>query len=140
MMQLNGKTVLLVADDIAHRDHLARRLHELGCDVVTADNGALGVLAAHAECPSLVVAESQMPVMSGYHLVEVLRSDQVTQEIPVILLVAAVDDAAIARCWSHGADFCLPKAGGMNDLILTIDRTIGATHQPEYEAQQTYAA
>ena len=45
-MQLNGKTVLLVADDIAHRDRLARRLHEYGCDVVTADNGALGVLAA----------------------------------------------------------------------------------------------
>jgi CheY-like chemotaxis protein len=96
-MQLNGKLVLLVADDIAHRDRLARRLHELGCDVVTANNGALGVLAAHAEAPSLVIAESHMPVMSGFHMVEVLRSDEATQEIPVILLVPAVDDATIAR-------------------------------------------
>src|SRR5207247_8420568 len=101
-MQLNGKTVLLVADDIAHRDRLARLLHELGCDVVTADNGALGVLAAHAERPLLVVAESQMPVMNGYHMVEALRSDAITRDIPVILLEPAVDDATIARCWAHG--------------------------------------
>ena len=139
-MQLNGKTVLLVADDIAHRDRLARRLHELGCDVVTADNGALGVLAAHAEAPSLVIADSQMPVMNGYHMVEVLRSDEVTQEIPVILLVPAVDDAAIARCWTHGADFCLPKAAGLSDLMLTIDRTLGASRPCDYKLQQTYAA
>lgn len=139
-MQLNGKLVLLVADDIAHRDRLARRLHELGCDVVTADNGALGVLAAHAEAPSLVIADSDMPVMSGFHMAEVLRSDEATQEIPVILLVPAADDATIARCWSHGADLCLPKAGGLNDLLLTIDRTLGAVSAADYPAQQTYAA
>jgi CheY-like chemotaxis protein len=139
-MQLTGKTVLLVEDDIAHRDRLARRLHELGFDVVTADNGALGVLAAHAERPALVIAESHMPVMSGYHMVEVLRSNQVTQAIPVILLLPAVDDAAITRCWSHGADLCLPKGSGLNDLVLTIDRTLCDPRQSEYEAQHTYAA
>ncbi len=139
-MRLNGKTVLLVADDISHRDRLARRLHEFGCDVVTADNGALGVLAAHAERPALVIADSQMPVMSGYHLVEVLRGAPETREIPVILLAPVVDDATIARCWSHGADFCLPKSGGLNDLLLTVDRTIGSPCPVDYQAQQTYAA
>ena len=138
-MQQIGKTVLLVVDDIAHRNRLAQRLHELGCDVVTADNGALGVLAAHAEAPALVIAESQLPVMNGFHLVEVLRSDTTTQEIPVILLVPAVDDATIARCWSHGADFCLPRAE-LGDLMLTVNRTLGPMRQIEYHAQQTYAA
>ena len=139
-MKLNGKTVLLVADDILHRDRLARRLHELGCDVVTADNGALGVLAAHAETPALVIAESQMPVMNGFQLVEVLRSDPFTQDLPVILLLPAADDAAVARAWAHGADFCLPKAAGMNELVLTIDRTISEPRRGEYRAQHTYAA
>jgi CheY-like chemotaxis protein len=139
-MTLKGKTVLLVADDIGHRDRLARRLHEQGCDVVTADNGALGVLAAHAEQPSLVIAESNMPVMNGYHLVEVLRSDVATHAIPVILLVPAVDDAAIARCWANGADFCLPKGSAFTELALTIDRTLEEPRPAEYQAQHTYAA
>jgi CheY-like chemotaxis protein len=139
-MRLNGKTVLLVADDIHHRDRLAHRLHEFGCDVVTADNGALGVLAVHSEHPALVIAESQMPVMSGFHLVEVLRSDPTTEQIPVILLVPRVDDATIARCWTHGADFCLPKGEAMNDLLLTVDRTLGTAFQTEFQPQQTYAA
>lgn len=139
-MKLSGKTILIVAHDILHRDRLARCLHELGCDVVTADNGALGVLAAHSERPCLVIADSSMPVMSGYHMAEVLRGDRTTQEIPIILLVPAVDDAAIARCWAHGADFCLPKGSGFNDLMLTIDRTISEPRQPEYQAQPSYAA
>ena len=135
-----ARTVLLVAADVAHRGRLARRLHELGCDVITADNGALGVLAAHEERPALIVAESQMPIMNGYHMVEALRSDPATEQIPVILLEAAVDDAAIARCWSHGADFCLAKGSGWSDLLLTIDRTIGGIGTPDYPAPQTYAA
>jgi CheY-like chemotaxis protein len=108
--------------------------------VVTAENGALGVLAAHEEKPDLIVAESQMPIMNGYHMVEALRSDPATRDIPVILLEPAVDDAAIARCWSHGADFCLAKSGGWADLLLTINRTIGAAGSPDYPAPQTYAA
>jgi CheY-like chemotaxis protein len=139
-MQLKGQLILLVAEDVAHRDRLARCLHDLGCDVVIADNGALGVLAAHAERPALVIAESQMAVMNGYLMVEALRSDPITQSIPVILLEPSVDDAAITRCWSHGADFCFPKSSGFGDLMLTIDRTLGAPRPPEYQAQQSYAA
>jgi len=135
-----ARTVLIVAGDVAHRSRLARRLHEMGCDVVTADNGALGVLAAHDERPALIVAESQMPIMNGYHMVEALRSDPATREIPVILLETAIDDAAIARCWSHGADFCLAKDSGWSDLLLTVNRTIGRAGPAEYAAPQPYAA
>jgi CheY-like chemotaxis protein len=139
-MKRIARTILIVADDIAHRGRLAHRLHEMGCDVVTADNGALGVLAAHEERPALIVAEAQMPVMNGYHMVEALRSDPATSAIPVILLETAVDDAAIARCWSHGADFCLAKGSGWSDLLLTIDRTIGGSCPAEYSSAQPYAA
>jgi CheY-like chemotaxis protein len=139
-MQRIARTVLIVTDDVAHRSRLARRLHELGCDVITADNGALGVLAAHEERPALIVAESRMPIMNGYHMVEALRSEPATSAIPVILLEAAVDDAVIARCWSHGADFCLPKGSGWGDLLLAIDRTIGGIGAAEYPTRQSYAA
>lgn len=139
-MQLKGQLILLVTHDIPHRNHLARGLHELGCDVVTADNGALGVLAAHAERPALVIAESQMPVMNGYHMVDALRSDPATQGLPVILLEPAVDDAAITRCWSHGADFCFAKESGLGDLLLAISRTLGAPRPTEYPVPHAYAA
>lgn len=139
-MQLKGKLILLVTEDIPHRNRLARCFHELGCDVITADNGALGVLAAHAEHPSLVIAEGQMRVMSGYHMVAALRSDPATQAIPVILLEPAVDDAAITRCWTHGADFCFSKNSGISDLLLAVDRTLGESRPAEYQAPHAYAA
>jgi CheY-like chemotaxis protein len=139
-MKLKDQLILLVSEDIPHRNRLARCLHELGCDVITADNGALGVLAAHAERPTLVIADSQMPVMNGYHMVAALRSDPTTQTIPVILLEPAVDDAAITRCWSHGADFCFSKTAGISDLLLAIDRTLGEPRPAEYQAPHAYAA
>jgi CheY-like chemotaxis protein len=139
-MPLKKRVILLVAEDVTHRDRLARRLHDLGCDVVIAENGALGVLAAHAERPSLVIAESQMAVMNGYHMVEALRSDPTTQGIPVILLEPSVDDAAITRCWSHGADFCFSKSAGLSDLLLAIDRTLGEPRPAEYQSSHAYAA
>jgi CheY-like chemotaxis protein len=139
-MQLKGQLILLVSEDLLHRNRLARCLHELGCDVVTADNGALGLLAAHAERPSLVIAESQMPVMNGYHMVAALRSDPTTQAIPVILLEPAVDDAAITRCWAHGADLCFSKNTGISDLLLAIDRTLGEPRSANYQAPHAYAA
>jgi CheY-like chemotaxis protein len=139
-MQLKGQLILLVTEDIPHRNRLARSLHELGCDVVTADNGALGLLAAHSERPSLIIADSQMAVMNGYHMVSALRSDPATQSIPVILLEPAVDDAAITRCWSHGADFCFSKNTGIGDLLLAIDRTLGELCPAEYQAPHAYAA
>jgi CheY-like chemotaxis protein len=139
-MHLNGKTILLVIHDIRHRSQVACHLHELGYDLVTAENGALGVLAAHSERPALVIAESEMPIMNGYQLVETLRSDPATEALPVILLVPVVDDAAIARCWAHGADLCLPKASGLAELLLTVDRTVGIPAPAGYQTSSAYAA
>jgi DNA-binding response OmpR family regulator len=124
-MPTNGtKKVLLVAPDATQVESLGRHLRERGIQVVTAGNGASGLLAAHAEKPALIIVEAEMPVMDGYQMLEALRRDPATREMSVIMLTPDAADADVARGWLCGADFCMPKDSGLSDLMLMVQRTL----------------
>jgi CheY-like chemotaxis protein len=122
---MNGnKTVLLVTGDPAQAEALRSPLIERGYRVVTAANGAAGLLAAHAERPALAVVDAQMPVMDGYRMLEVLRDDPATRALAVILLTPTASDTELARGWLCGAHFCLPRDSAPGDLMLMMERTL----------------
>jgi DNA-binding response OmpR family regulator len=124
-MATNGnKTVLLVTGDPAQAEALRSPLSEHGYRVVTAENGAAGLLAAHAERPALAVVDAEMPVMDGYRMLEVLRDDPATRSLAVILLTPGATETELARGWLCGADFCLPRDSVMADLLLMVERTL----------------
>jgi DNA-binding response OmpR family regulator len=124
-MPTNGTPeLLLVTHDSGQVERLGRALAERGYAVVTAANGAAGLLAAHAERPALILLEAEMPVLNGYQMLEGLRSDPATREIPSILLLPPDSEDDTARGWLCGADFCLPRDASSGDLLLAIDRTL----------------
>jgi CheY-like chemotaxis protein len=90
-----SKKVLVVDDEIHIVHVVAIKLRNNGYDVVTACNGAEAFEIACREKPDIIVADHQMPVMSGIELVEKLRGIEATKDIPVILLTArsfAIED------------------------------------------------
>jgi len=80
---------VLVVDDEIHIVHVvAIKLRNNGYEVITADNGAEALELAQQESPDIIVTDYQMPVMTGVELVKELRENEITKDIPVILLTA----------------------------------------------------
>ena len=87
---------VLVVDDEIHIIHVvAIKLRNNGYEVISAENGAEAFELACENKPDIVVTDFQMPVMTGAELVEKLRQNEATKDIPVIMLTArgfAIED------------------------------------------------
>jgi DNA-binding response OmpR family regulator len=127
MMHSSARKVLLVDDDRVYRERLEHILRQHGFDIYSAADGASGLLAAHAQQPDLIVVDAEMPVMNGYQMVEVLRSNPRTEKMWVILLTPRDEENDIARGWENGADVCLSRTAGIGDLLLMIERAVPRT-------------
>ena len=83
-----GKKVLVVDDEVHIIHVVAIKLRNNGFKVITAANGAEAFELVCEEKPDIIVTDFQMPVMTGLELVEKLRDDEQTRDIPVIMLTA----------------------------------------------------
>ena len=87
---------VLVVDDEIHIIHVvAIKLRNNGYEVVSAENGAEAYELVLSENPDIIVTDFQMPIMTGLELVQKLRQNDQTKDVPVILLTArgfAIED------------------------------------------------
>jgi len=89
------KKVLVVDDEIHIVYVIAIKLRNNGYEVISAQNGEEAFEMACDQKPDVIVADFQMPVMTGMELVEKLRQTPATANIPVIILTArdfAIED------------------------------------------------
>jgi CheY-like chemotaxis protein len=81
-------TILVVEDNDASRDALARRLQRRGFEVVLAVDGQQGVTVARSAKPDLILMDLGLPVIDGWEATRQLKADPATQHIPIIVLSA----------------------------------------------------
>ncbi|MEO7913130.1 MAG: response regulator [Roseiflexaceae bacterium] len=96
--------ILVVEDDIANREMLARRLQWEGYQVVTAENGAQAIVRAIEEHPDLILMDMGLPVMNGWQATHRIKSTSVTRLIPIIALTAFVLSSDREKCLNVGCD------------------------------------
>ena len=113
---------VLVVDDEIHIVHVvAIKLRNNGYEVISAENGAEGFERAREENPDIIVTDFQMPVMTGLALVEKLRGNETTKDIPVIMLTArgfAIEDEQKEKL--NISEF-LSKPFSPKELLRTIE-------------------
>ncbi len=80
--------VLVVDDEPANLDLLEGLLEPAGFGVLKAGSGREGIDKARSEMPSLILLDLMMPDLSGFDVVEALRADEATREIPIMVLTA----------------------------------------------------
>ena len=95
--------LLVVDDDPNIRELLTHYLEREGFDVVTAENGLEGVRKAREERPHLVFLNLLMPVMDGFEACRILKSDEATREIPVIIFSACAGQEYYTKAFELGA-------------------------------------
>jgi GAF domain-containing protein/DNA-binding response OmpR family regulator len=82
---------VLIIDDTAEDRYLLRRALELdakGYQILEASGGLEGIQAIQQEQPDLVVLDLMMPEMDGFAVLETLKSDKDTRQIPIIIVTA----------------------------------------------------
>ncbi|MFZ2491644.1 MAG: response regulator, partial [Thermoanaerobaculia bacterium] len=89
-----GPHILVAHPDSQLREAARTRLEEIGYRVTTAADGLEGLRRAMAERPDLVVADSSMPKMDGRELCQMLKSQERTAKIKVVLLARSTVDVA----------------------------------------------
>jgi CheY-like chemotaxis protein len=82
------RTILVVDDESNMRFVLRMILEDGGYEVVEAAHGAAALERAKESQPDLVVTDLMMPVMTGRELIERLRADPQTAEIPIVAISA----------------------------------------------------
>ena len=80
--------VLVVDDERANRDWLTEILEPAGFGVIPAVGGREAIELAHTKKPDLVLLDLLMPDVSGFDVVEALRSDKATFALPIMVLTA----------------------------------------------------
>lgn len=97
-------TILLVEDNEMNRDMLTRRLERKGYRVITAHDGAQGHEMAHSAHPDLILMDISLPVMNGWEVTRLLRSEEATKHIPIIALTAHALATDRAKALEAGCD------------------------------------
>lgn len=118
--------ILLVEDDKSLREIYGVRLLAEGYDIVSAGDGEEALAMAIKERPALIVSDVMMPKISGFDMLDILRSATETKDIKVIMMTALSSDDQRARGEQLGADRYLVKSQvGIEDVVRTVHEVLG---------------
>jgi signal transduction histidine kinase/ligand-binding sensor domain-containing protein/DNA-binding response OmpR family regulator len=114
------KPVILIADDHEGIRHFIMESLMPYYQVITAGNGVEGLKAAREKIPDLVISDVMMPGMDGHTFLHLLKEDEYTSHIPVILLTARSSQKSRIEGLKTGADMYLIKPFDVQELLLSI--------------------
>lgn len=118
--------ILLVEDDKSLREIYGVRLQAEGYDIVSAGDGEEALAIAIKERPDLIVSDVMMPKISGFDMLDILRSTTETKDIKVIMMTALSSEDQRARGEALGADRYLVKSQvGIEDVVRTVHDVLG---------------
>ena len=117
-------TVLVVDDDAPMRQFIARNLEARDLDVVHASNGMEALAIIRRAAPDLVILDIMMPHLDGY---ETCRRIRAFSQVPIVVVTAMGDERDIVHALDCGADDCLTKPFGVEELLARIRSVLRRT-------------
>ncbi|MBN1937217.1 MAG: response regulator [Anaerolineae bacterium] len=124
--QQNRRTILVVDDEPAIRLLLNQELSDAGYMVLEASEGLTAVETARIEQPDLILLDVMMPGLSGFDVTSVLKSDERTAHIPILIL-SIIEDRE--RGFRLGADDYLTKPIRTDQLLNSISSLLSASEK-----------
>ncbi|USN96293.1 MAG: response regulator [Candidatus Nomurabacteria bacterium] len=130
--------ILLVEDDKSLREIYGVRLLAEGYDIVSAGDGEEALAMAIKEKPHLIISDVMMPKISGFDMLDILRSTTETRDIKVIMMTALSSEDQRSRGEQLGADKYLVKSQvGIEDVVRTVHEVLGDSSGGDASAAST---
>ena len=116
--------ILIVEPNRTNLAVTARRLAEAGYRVATAENGAAALAELHRVPADLVLAELNMPRLSGAELARAIRGEAQWRDLPIMLITGKSRPDGAIRAYEAGADDVILKPFHFEVLFARIDRRV----------------
>jgi len=123
-------SVLLVEDDQATREMMARTLEKSDWTVSEAGNGREALDQLTKQKPQLILLDLMMPVMDGFDFLLEMRTNAEWQDIPVIVLTAKDLTEEDRRMLSGRVEQILEKSASDHEQVMNLIRQTVAHHAP----------
>lgn len=118
--------ILLVEDDVNLREIYAARLVAEGFEVVAAADGEEALAKSVREKPNLILLDIMMPKISGFDVLDILRSTPQVKNTKVVMLTALSQRTDRERGEQLGVDRYLIKSQiTLEDVVQTIQEVLG---------------
>ncbi len=130
-----GSRILVVDDSSTIRQTLSRMLQQAGYELDQADSGEKGLEQAFIHPPDLIFLDIVLPEMSGFGALRRLRKDELTRDIPVVMIsgnARAADQFFLQRV---GADDFIYKPFGRFEVFSCIERLVRSGSLPLRDGQ-----
>jgi len=138
-------TILLVEDDPGHALLIEKNLRRAGIAnrILTLDTGrkAVDFLLKEGDysadvqpTPLLILLDLHLPILDGYEVLKIIKSNQRTKSIPVMVLTTTDNPQEIARCYELGCNVYVTKPieyGKFSEAIRTLGLFISIVKVPE---------
>ncbi|HJD19559.1 MAG TPA: response regulator [Candidatus Avelusimicrobium excrementipullorum] len=111
------KKVVLIEDSKTLAGALTGALELEGVQTVWAADGVQGVAAARKEKPDLILLDLMLPKLSGFEVCKMLKTNDLTWRIPVVIMSTLTDPESRDRAKEAGADYFIAKP---YDLAATL--------------------
>ena len=119
-----SRSLVLVIDDNEDMRMFIRSILDEKFEILEADNGITGKKKAMESIPDLVISDVMMPEMEGNTLCRILKNDEKTSHIPIILLTARAGSADKISGLQSGADDYLVKPFHSDELCARVNNLI----------------
>ena len=116
-----GYKILIVDDESSTRNVLKRYLESRAFAAITTHDGSEALLMAKESKPDIILADAEMPGLDGHTLCRILRKEETTRSIPVIMMSGAkIQEKDILSGLEGGADDYILKPFSLPILLAKI--------------------
>lgn len=120
----NDFPVLLIIEDNADVTYYLKTCLQDRYQIITARDGEKGIVKALDAVPDIIISDVMMPEMDGFEVCKILKEDERTSHIPIILLTAKATSEDKLIGLTHGADAYLIKPFEKAELIVRLNKLL----------------
>lgn len=111
------KKIVLIEDSKVLGQALTAALKAEKIQTHWAADGAAGVALAKQEKPDVILLDLMLPKLSGFEVCKLLKTDNTTWRIPIVIMSTLTDEESRTRAQEAGADYFIGKP---YDLVSTL--------------------
>lgn len=129
---MRGKHILIVEDEAAIREMIGFAMRRSGYELTEAANGQQAQLRVAEKVPDVILMDWMLPDVSGVELVRRLKREELTRDVPIIMLTARGGEDDKVYGLDSGADDYVTKPFSPKELLARI-RAVLRRHEGDRE-------
>ncbi len=132
--------VIIIEDESTLVDNLAEKLQAEGFEVITANDGEVGLRMVKEQTPDLIVLDVMLPGLDGLSICRMVRHDTSIAHIPIIMLTARGTEVDKIVGLESGADDYVVKPFGLGEFLARVRAVLRRSHSTAAPEQDELTA